>query len=269
MPERRKSRWRAGLLNLGLIAALLWAVSFLPPDTSLADRRKAGVLTACVPPTYPPLVTGDAAAPGFDVEVLGEIAARLGLRLMLNVTPSIGRDFNPRNWRLTRAQCVIVAGGVIDGPQTRAFLQAIPTGLSTGWTLIGPEGQAPGQGAVVGVLPGSGGLSRITLSNHLRALGARVVLMRTPQDLAQALASGKVGFGVAERLVAEAMDGPWALSPLGAGDLAPQDFAFALWKGDQTLKRAVVAQLQALARDGTLPRIGARYGVSAAGWAAP
>ena len=35
------------------------------------------------------------------------------VRLALNVNPAMGRDFNPSNWRITRAQCEIVAGGVV------------------------------------------------------------------------------------------------------------------------------------------------------------
>ena len=42
-----------------LIFGLLGAVYLLPPDTSLGEVRKAGVLRACMPPNYPPLVTGD------------------------------------------------------------------------------------------------------------------------------------------------------------------------------------------------------------------
>ena len=47
-----------------LIFGLLGAVYLLPPDTSLGEVRKAGVLRACMPPSYPPLVTGDSDAPG-------------------------------------------------------------------------------------------------------------------------------------------------------------------------------------------------------------
>src|SRR5258706_354664 len=54
------------LLPYVLIFGLLGAVYLLPPDTSLSEVRKAGVLRACMPPSYPPLVTGDRDAPGLD-----------------------------------------------------------------------------------------------------------------------------------------------------------------------------------------------------------
>lgn len=55
-------KWRA-ILSYGLIFGLLAAVNLLPPDTSLSEVRAAGVLRACLPTAYPPLVTGDPAAP--------------------------------------------------------------------------------------------------------------------------------------------------------------------------------------------------------------
>src|SRR5262249_62254345 len=50
------------LLPYALIFGLLAGVYALPSDTSLAEVRKATILRACMPPTYPPLVTGDPAA---------------------------------------------------------------------------------------------------------------------------------------------------------------------------------------------------------------
>ena len=62
------------LLPYVFIFGLLGGVYLLPPDTSLAEVRKAGVLRACMPPSYPPLVTGDRDAPGIDVELLQALA---------------------------------------------------------------------------------------------------------------------------------------------------------------------------------------------------
>ena len=56
-----------GWLALGL----LLAVYLLPPDTSLAEVKRVGVLKVCIPTEHPPLVTGKADSPGFDVELLG------------------------------------------------------------------------------------------------------------------------------------------------------------------------------------------------------
>jgi ABC-type amino acid transport substrate-binding protein len=99
-----------------LIFGLLAAVNLLPPDTSLSEVRAAGVLRACLPAAYPPLVTGDPAAPGIDVELLRELAKNMDLRLVVSTNAAMGRDFNPRNWHITRAQCDVLAGGVVASP---------------------------------------------------------------------------------------------------------------------------------------------------------
>ena len=78
-------RWiRSNVGPLAFVTALVLAVGLLPPDTSLREVERAGVLRACVPTSYPPLVTGDPARPGIDVEVLRAVAAELGVRLSLN-----------------------------------------------------------------------------------------------------------------------------------------------------------------------------------------
>jgi hypothetical protein len=99
-----------------VIFGLLGAVYLLPPDTSLGEVRKAGVLRACLPPSYPPLVTGDRDAPGIDVEMLQALAKNIGVSLIISSNPAIGQDFNPRNWHVTRAQCEVLGGGVVASP---------------------------------------------------------------------------------------------------------------------------------------------------------
>ena len=58
------------LLPYVAIFGLLGGVYLLPPDTSLGEVRKSGLLRVCMPPSYPPLVTGNAEAPGIDVELV-------------------------------------------------------------------------------------------------------------------------------------------------------------------------------------------------------
>src|ERR1700691_1219115 len=103
-------RWRGRLSYLAIFAPLA-GVYLLPPDTSLDEVRRAGLLRACVPYRYPPLVTEDAAAPGIDIEILQALAASLGAKLDLSRNEAMGRDFNPRGWHVTRAQCEVLAGG--------------------------------------------------------------------------------------------------------------------------------------------------------------
>lgn len=261
-PGGRPNRWLRSAGNLAIVVALLFAVSFLPPDTSLSDRQKTGVLKLCVPPAYPPLVTGDAAKPGFDIELADAVAKEIGLRLQVNTLSSIGKDFNPRNWALTRGQCDIIAGGVADTSQTRSFLETIPTPVETGWVGVGKGAELPAPGAAVAVLAGTSGLDRLQLSGWLRRNGWRIVQTRTPPQFVEALASGAASIGITERsaIAALALPADSKPFPLPAAEFPQYRMAFGLWKGDQTLKRAITAALAALTRSGQLAALEDRYG---------
>jgi ABC-type amino acid transport substrate-binding protein len=262
MSKQRPNRWRSALINVGVVIVLLTAVSFLPPDTSLKERQQSGVIKLCVPQSYPPLVTGDEQNPGFDVEMAEQIAQDLGLRLVVNVMPSIGRDFNPRNWLLTRAQCDMIGGGVADTPQTRGFLQTVTTGIETGWVAALPDGQMPGRGATVAVLPGSSGLDRLALSSWLRERGIRPMPVRDVAALTQALATGQAQAGILERFTAGTLHDTQPDLPLfwmPADHLPRYQMAFGLWKGDETFRRVVVAAIDELRDSKTLMALQARY----------
>lgn len=258
-------RWRPGLVNIGVIVVLLAAVTFLPPDTSLRDVERAGVLRVCVPDANPPLVTGDAAAPGFDVEILQEVAQDLGVRLLLNVNSSIGRDFNPLNWRLTRANCSVIAGGVSDTRATRGFLQTLPTGIATGWMLLSTEGAAPEQNSTVGVLPAGAGFNRLELSRFLRSKDVRPRVLQTPDQAARALRSGEISAVIGSRFVLQNMQEEIPEATLRWMPEPPfehHDLALGLCKGDLTLLRAFRRSMERMEREGTLRAIGENYGIS-------
>src|SRR5580704_2642881 len=79
-----RARWIGDMATVAGIAALFGAVYLLPPDTSLAQVKQAGALRTCVPTLYPPLVTGKADLPGFDMEFAQAIAKRLDVRFVAN-----------------------------------------------------------------------------------------------------------------------------------------------------------------------------------------
>lgn len=247
---------RGVFVSFAVIAALLVAVNFLPPDTSLKVVKERGTLRACVPTEFPPLVTTDASRPGIEIELLQEIATRLDLRLQLQRNPAIGRDFNPRNWRVTRAQCELIVGGVVASSTTRSFLETSTPHMETGWAVIVPDGVDTLSGASVGFFAGTSGLDRIALSRYLQAQGASVRVLNSSQVLAAGLASGEFDLGVSESLtarqVAEALDAHAAWLP---DPLPRYPVAIGLWKGDLTLKRAVDAAMNAIRADGTFEGI--------------
>jgi polar amino acid transport system substrate-binding protein/cystine transport system substrate-binding protein/membrane-bound lytic murein transglycosylase F len=258
----------AGLLRqfswvvIGIL--LLSAVYLLPPDTSLAQVTSAGTLTACVPPARPPLVTGNPAAPGIDVEILADTAQALGVDLRLNVIPALGRDFDPRGWRITRAQCAIIAGGLVDSLQTRSFLEVSPAYARTGWVAIAKTPVADLHGRRVGVLANVQGFDRIALASHLRQAGAQVRLLRSGDELVSGIEAGSLEVGISEALIGEelASGRGWIVRALPP-PLESYPLVFGLWKGDLTLKRAVVDALDHMRQDGRLGAILHKYKVAA------
>ncbi len=252
--------------DLGVIALMLTilaSVYLLEVDTSLSEVRRIGRLTACMPPEYAPLVTGEAQAPGFDVELLGEIANRIGVGLTIQSNAAMVRDFNPRSWRITRAQCQILAGGVVSSQITRSFLDTTAPYLETGWALVSPAPIVDLAGKAIAFLAGPAGLDRIALSRFLRAAGATVTLVKTRDEMIEGLAAGRFDAGASEALMLSQIAGEagWSLRALdtGAGD---NPVSLGLWKGDLTLKNAVSAILAELRRNGYMTALAERYGVT-------
>ncbi|WP_290689997.1 MULTISPECIES: substrate-binding periplasmic protein [unclassified Haematobacter] len=266
-----RGRWGPAIRNLGIVVVILALAGLLPQDNSLAERRAAGVLKLCVPPAYPPLVTGEPDRPGYDVELARILADRVGLRLAVNVVPTIGRDFNPRNWNLTRAQCDMIGGGIADTPTARGFLQLLPTGERIGWLLLLPAGALPPSGSTLAVLPGASGLDRLALSAWMRAEGYRPLLVADGAALRTALLEGRAAAAVGENFALSGQEGAlpgftavWPDDPA----LAPVPLAFETWKGDVTLKRALTAALSDAAGREEIATLRNRYGLTAEAGAA-
>lgn len=294
----KQRRPAADLVWLAVPLLLMSLVYFIPTDTSLALVQDAGIIRACVPGSLPPFITGNPAAPGVDVDILTALARELDVRLVLNTNPSIGQDWNPRNWRVTRAQCQIIAGGVVDTETMRSFLDTTPAYMETGWALLsagsghgqpladeplpGPLGGAfsagdgsydgsgsgkPGGGSLpnfegenVGFFAGNSGLDRLPLSRFLRDQGARPITVPGSQQLIDGMQSGRFSLGVAEAVAARHIAGvnglhvQWLPPELGRHSIV-----FGLWKGDLTLKRALVKAMETLRRSGELDRIIEKY----------
>lgn len=249
--------------GIAVVAALALLVTFLPADTSLSEIQSNGVLRACVPTNYPPLVTGDPDRPGIDVEVLGAVADFIGVRLLLSPSGAMGRDFNPRNWGITRANCQVLAGGVVDSNLTRSFLDTGPPYGETGWAIVAPQPLDDLNGITVGSLVLISGLDRIGLASYLRSRDVTVRVVRNAQELVDGIAGGELDGGVTEAMLAGALaaDNGWWAAFLPE-ELVRYNLVLGLWKGDLTLKRRIVEAFSQLERDGTLAAIFARYGIS-------
>jgi ABC-type amino acid transport substrate-binding protein len=248
------------LLPYVAIFSLLVGVYLLPADTSFSEMRKAGQLRVCMPPDYPPLVTGDHNAPGIDVELLQAVAKGLGVKLVVSPNPAMGQDFNPRNWHVTRAQCEVLAGGVVVSPVTRSFLETSPSYAETGWAVLAPKLPADIAGQRVGVLTSISGLDRLALSSYLRSRNAQAAIVPDAAELARGLRDGRFDAGVTEWLLARALAAREGWSVAWADAALPRyRIALGLWKGDLTLKRAIEHGLEELRRNGEMARIIGRY----------
>jgi ABC-type amino acid transport substrate-binding protein len=258
-----RPRWVGDLFTAIAIAALFGVVYLLPPDTSLAEMKQSGRLRICVPALYPPLVTGVQTAPGFDIELARAIAERLGVRLVVNSNPAMGRDFNPRNWNVTRAQCQVLGGGVIVSDLTRSFLDTTPPYLETGWALLAAEIPDGLRGKKVGFYAGVAGLDRIALSRFLQSQKALVEIVPSAEALADALRTGRLDAGVSEALTARQVAGTisaqvaWLPESLGRYPVA-----LGLWKGDLTLKRRMAGIIEDLESEGLTRALAQRYKIA-------
>ena len=251
------------VVSVGVLLALLVGVSLLPPDTSLQEVEATASLKACVPPLYPPLVTGDPDKPGIDIELLRLVADHMGVSLLISENRAMGRDFNPRNWNLNRAQCQVIAGGVVDSDQTRSFLETGPAYADTGWAIISPTPLASIESLSVGTLALVSGLDRIGLASFLRTQNATARVVASADALVGAIADGTLDAGVTEAMLATklAAENGWTIA-WASPELGRHNLVFGLWKGDITLKRAIEGAFAELSADGTIAAILDRYGAA-------
>lgn len=263
----RSPHWRSrfsGLDTLAVVFGVLIAVQVLPPDATLTELKKTGRITVCMPDSYPPLVTGEAQAPGFDVELVGEIGRRLGLSVNIRPNRAMATDFNPRSWRVTRAQCQLLAGGVVLTASTLSFLDGTPPYLATGWAVVMPEPLHSLNGQTVAFYGGVAGLDRISLSRQLRADGADLLIVDSVGDMERAVLSGEAAAAVTDGLRARQMatDHSWSVAWASEADMVGFPIGLGLWKGDLTLKREIVTILAQLEQEGFLDTLYEKYEIA-------
>jgi len=250
---------------LSLVFAFLFAVSFLPPDTSKSEVDRFSRISVCMPSLYPPLVTAESATPGFDVDLVHAVAERNGWRVNIVSNSAMGRDFNPRHWRITRAQCQMLAGGIANTQTTRSFLDITAPYLMTGWAFVGAAGETlDTMHGPVGFHSGMTGLDRIGLGQYFRQKRIEVAITEAASLLRSGLENKTYSGVVTEALSAQQAfaDGVYETTLLGA-PLQSFGLGIGFWKGDLTLKQAVEQTLLDMWRDGTVASIAARYEIDA------
>ncbi|MET3924213.1 transporter substrate-binding domain-containing protein [Devosia sp. 2618] len=250
---------------LALVFGFLFAVSFLPPDTSKSEVDRFSRISVCMPSLYPPLVTAESATPGFDVDLVHAIAERNGWRVNVVSNSAMGRDFNPRHWRITRAQCQMLAGGIANTQTTSSFLDLTAPYLMTGWAFVGASGETLDTvRGPVGFHSGMTGLDRIGLGQYLRQKRLEVAVTEDAKALRAGLEGNVYSGAVTEALSARQVfaDSAYETALLGT-PLQSFGLGIGFWKGDLTLKQAVEETLLDMWRDGTVATIAARYDIDA------
>lgn len=246
--------------GLAIGVAVLLGISLLPTDTSLREAQRSGALSVCLPDRLAPLVTGDAARPGIEVELLQEIAAELGLRLNIRRIAAMGRDFDPAGARISRGQCAVLGGGLIDTPALRGFLDVTSGYMETGLVAISISPRDLDKARAVILAQAVQGIDRTGLSALLRGRGVEFGLTRDRQDIARALSEDRADIAILAAFEGRvlASENGYVLQPLPA-PFGSGTRVFGLWKGDLTLKRAIEHGLGKIRDDGRLSRILARY----------
>ena len=249
---------------IAVLVATVLAASFLPPDTSLQQVKKSGVLRVCMPRSYPPFVTDQGERPGLDVEIMRAVAQELDLRLFIAVNPAMGTTFDPRRWNVNRAQCQVLAGGTVGTTTTRSYLEVSAPYMVTGWAMVSESDLDMRSGTRVAVYSTNAGLDRLALSQVLRDRQVSIVVAQTIDQAEDMLASGAVDALILDAVLASQTSAThgWHFSWV-AEDLSAFPVVLGFWKGDITLKRAIENALVQLGSSGRLDEIREAYGLSA------
>jgi polar amino acid transport system substrate-binding protein len=245
-------------LVLASLLVLLGAVN--ATARSLEAIRQRGALTLCAHPNALPFASRHGDIPGFQVEIAGALAKRLGV--------SLEQQWVINSFQYRRAGCDIVLDAIAD----RAALAEVGLRMSQPYHR---------SGVALAVGPKSGVASLAELGPNLRVgvpvgsivsmtLGKRAVKTSPfafEDDIMDALAKGEIDAAAVTpaaigwfnkthpeapvRRIPAFEDEPELNWNVAAGMVSPDD----------KLRQNVDAALQALLADGTLARIYARYDV--------
>ena len=107
------------------------------------------------------------------------VAREMGVELAITTNQAMGQDFNPRNWRVTRAQCQTLAGGVVGGKalsekfakKEKEQPKPEEPGSNTNPNAAGGAKSAAGSGTGLGSSGFTASSTRNARSNSALALG--------------------------------------------------------------------------------------------------
>lgn len=247
---------------LAVSFAVLLGVNLLPPDTALEEIETAGRLTVCAPPELGPLVAQDAERPGFEIALVEEAAKRSGWTVSITHNAAMAREFNPRNWRISRATCRLIVGGLRDNNWSRSLMEMSEPYLESAWVWVAPQGSEwpPSQ---IRFHPGIFAMDRVTLGTFLRGEGVRINPVQRPEQLLKDIEGDDWMTAITDSITADYLFADTRLEAnLLPGGPAPQGISLGFWKGDTTLRRHMDGILAAMHEDGTVERLAEEYGLT-------
>jgi polar amino acid transport system substrate-binding protein len=245
-------------LVLASLLVLLGAVN--STARTLEAVRQRGALTLCAHPNALPFASRHGDIPGFQVEIAGALAKRLGV--------SLEQHWVINSFQYRRADCDVILDAIAD----RAALAEVGLRMSQPYHRSGVAlavGPRSGVASFAGLTPGQrvgvqvGSIASMMLDKR----GVKTSPFAFEDEIMDALAKGEIDAGAVTPAAIGWFnkthpDGPVRRIPAFEGEPDLNwNVAVGMVSPDDKLRQDVDAALQALLADGTLARIYARYDV--------
>ena len=250
-------------LILSAVLLMTCAAAFAE-DTGLADVQAKGKLVMGFDEAYPPMgfVGEDGTHVGFDIDLAKEVAARLGVELVLQPI-----DWDSKELELNGGNIDCIWSGLTITPERQEQMTFTMPYLANEQILVvmadsGIASLADVAGKVLGTQAGSSSVDVLDATPALKDSVAEVALYG---DFVTALMDLRLG-GI-DALLIDSVVGNYYIAQLDDPTLftvlpevlEAEEYGIAFRKGEQTLADAVSRELVALLEDGTLAKITANW----------
>lgn len=254
---------RAVLFSLCLLAGLALTGEAREAKT-LRDIRSTGTLTVCADPDNLPFSSGDAATPGYDVEIARAVAAELGARAEFKWIPTRSARAALRN--LLDGDCDLFPGL----PASPGFAEEYPRlafsrpYYTMGHVIVTTAGSTVG--GLADLKPVVTAVEALSAGDvYLLGKGFRRKSYRTQEAAFRAVEAGEVPVALlwgppAGWLATRGGASSLRLVPVADSDLAAA-FGLGFLRADRTLKPAIDQALTELESRGLIKASLGRYGV--------
>ena len=250
------------LLAAACLAAIAFQGTARAADASFQNVKAKGKLVMGLDDAFPPMGfrNEDNQIVGYDVDLANEVAKRLGVKL---VPQPIDRNAKEQELNTGKIDC-IWNGFTITEERQKALLFTKPY-LKNAQVVVVKKGSpfttfASLKGKKVGLQAGSSAAGALEAAKEFRASLKEVVEFKDNLTALMDLEMGGVEAVVMDLIVAndniKRSGKPYVVLK---ETLAPEVFGVGFRKGDVALRDAVQAALEAMAKDGTLAKVTAKW----------